>query len=315
MLARRRFGLALLALGVLVGVHAAPAESGASGLDSANPIPSPGAFAVSGSHGYTISVFADTNMGRSRVLVSAVSRSGRVSVSAPADLSNEGIRADLGRYGRIDMAWVPSGQAEEGKTRCRTVPPAPIWFAGGQYVGAFSFHGEKGFTDVEVSNVDGREGWWRYTGCGFTVSEGYPGPGFLLEAQRSRDRTAPGAYRYLSVVQNRRGGRVSFQAGVGERHGRLGVERSAYVSAGRGSLKVDEELDRAEVRPPAPFTGLGVFDRIARRGPGTWRGNLAVDFPGRSDVSLVGRRWTASLVRGSREIEPQRPLGSPPKRK
>ena len=202
------------------------------------------------------------------------------------------------------MAWVPSGQAEEGKTRCRTVPPTPIWFAGGQYVGTFSFHGEKGFTDVEVGNVDGREGWWRYASCGYSVREGYPGPGFLLEAQRSRDRSAP--YRYLSVVQNRRGGRVSFQAGMGERHGRLWVERSAYVSAGRGSLKVDEQLDRAEVRPPAPFTGLGVFDRIARRGPGTWRGNLTVDFPGRSGVLLAGGRWTASLVRGSREIEPLR---------
>lgn len=303
MLARCRLGLTLLTLGLLAGVGATPAGAAQAvppGFNSSNPIPSPGAFSVPGSHGYTISVFADTNRKRPRVLVSAVSRSGRVSVSAPADLSNEGIRADLGRYGRIDMAWVPNGQAEEGKTRCRTVPPTPIWFAGGQYAGTFSFHGEKGFTDVEVGSVDGREGWWRYSSCGYTVSEGYPGPGFLLEAQRSADGPA---YRYLSAVQNSRGGKVSFVAGMGELDGPLGVSRSAYVLVGRGALKVDDKLDRAEVRPPAPFSGRGVFDRIARRGPGTWRGNLTVDFPGRSDVSLVGRRWTASLVRGSREIE------------
>lgn len=309
MLARCRLGLALLTLGLLAGVGATPAGAAQSvppGFNSSNPIPSPGAFAVSGSHGYTISVFADTNRGRSRVLVSAVGRSGRVSVSAPADLSNEGIRADLGRYGRLDMAWVPSGQAEEGKTRCRTAPPTSIWFAVGQYVGTFSFHGEDGFTDVEVGNVDGREGWWRYEGCGYFVSEGYPGPGFLLEAQRATSRSAPWAYRYLSVVQNRGGGEVSFSAELGERHGDLRIERSAYAVARRGALRVARDLGRAEVRPPSPFHGLGVFDRIAKRGPGTWRGNLAVDFPGRSGVSLTGREWTASLVRGFREIEPQR---------
>lgn len=309
MLVRGRAPLVLLALAVLVGIQAAPvsaAESAAPGFDPSNPIPLPGAFSVRGSNGYTISVFADSDRGRSRVLVSAVGRSGRVSVSAPADLSGEGIRADLGRYGSLDMAWRPSGQAEEGKTRCRTAPPAPIWFAGGEYVGTFSFHGEDKFTEIEVGNVDGREGWWRYASCGYWVSEGYPGPGILLEAQRTTNRSAPSAYRYLSVVQNRGGGEVSFAAELGEQHGDLRVGRSAYTLARHGALRVAKDLGRAEVRPPSPFHGLGVFDRIAKRGPGTWRGNLAVDFPGRPGVSLAGQKWTASLVRGFREIVRER---------
>jgi len=109
---------------------AAPAAvdgSGAPGFEPSNPIPSPSAFSVRGSHGYTISVFAEPGKApqSSRVLVSAVGRHGRVSISARADLTGEGISADLGKFGRVDMAWIPSGQPEEGRTRCRTFPSTP----------------------------------------------------------------------------------------------------------------------------------------------------------------------------------------------
>lgn|GEM_PF-6732714 len=290
-----------------VTAPALAAEQAVPGSDSSNPIPSPGAFYVRSSNGYLVSVFARAEKtGRARVLVSAVGRTGRVSVEAPADLSGEGIAADLGRYGQIDMDWVSSGQAEKGRTRCRSVRSIPIWFAGGAYVGKFDFHGEEDFTAVQAESVDGRQGWWRYEGCGYTVSEGYPGPGVLLEAERSIDGGPRGSYRYFSTVQNSPQGEVSYAAGVGEIRGGIRVYRSAYVTAGAGTLRAHERLDRAELRPPAPFSGRGVFDRIARRGPGTWRGDLRVDFPGRPGVSLAGRRWTGTLVHGFREIHPLR---------
>lgn len=294
-------------------VLAAPAVAHGSapvGSAPSTPIPSPGAFYVRGSNGYTISVYADsTDKGDPRVLVSAVGRLGRVSVSAPADLGGEGIRADLGEYGRIDVSWNPSGQAEEGKSRCRGFSSTSIWFAGGEYVGTFSFNGEEEFTSAAADHVNGRQGWWRYQGCGYTVSEGYPGPGILLEAERSM-KGAGGAYRYFSVVQNRSGGEVTYQAGVAEPLGPVKVYRAAYALAHAGTLRVDKGLGRAEVRPPAPFGGRGVFDRVKRGRPGTWRGNLTVDFPGRPDVVLVGGRWTASLMHGSREIEALRPAST-----
>jgi len=289
-------------------VLSAPAAGAATpvGSSSSNPIPSPGAFYVRGSNGYTLSVFADDRRpARPRVIVSATNRKGRVTVEAPADLGGEGIAADLGRYGRIDMDWQPSGVAEEGKIQCHDFPATPLWFAGGAYVGSFSFHGEEGFTDVEAQSVDGRQGWWRYQGCGFWVSEGYPGPGILLDAERSSKR-ARGAYRYFSVVQNKPGEKVSYGAGIGEPHGRIDVYRAAYVLGGRGSLRVGEGLDKAEVRPPAPFAGRGVFERIQRGRPGRWWGTLEVDFPGRPDVPLAGGGWSASLVHGFRESQPAR---------
>lgn len=281
---------------------------GRSGFEPLDPIPSPSAFYVRGTHGYTISVFADPGRApqSSRVLVSAVGRHGRVSVSAQADLTGEGIRADLGKFGRVDMAWVPNGQPEEGRTRCRTLPSTPVWFAGGEYVGSFSFHGEEDFTSVEVSAVDGREGWWRYLQCGYSTSEAYPGPGILLDAERSSRDEEEGSYRWLSVVQNHPGEKVSYYAGIGEKSGALQVSRAAYGLGGRGTLRVGRRLDKAEVRPPFPFGGRGVFEREKRGSPGTWRGNLRASFPGRAGVSLAGRAWAATLVHGFRETEPQR---------
>ncbi|HET8956105.1 MAG TPA: hypothetical protein VFN18_10645 [Solirubrobacterales bacterium] len=290
-------------------VLSAPAADAATpvGFSSSNPIPSPGAFYVRGSNGYTLSVFADDRRpARPRVIVSATNRTGRVTVEAPADFGEEGIVADLGRYGQIDMEWQPSGVAEEGKIQCREFPPTTLWFAGGAYVGSFSFHGEDGFTDAEVQSVDGRQGWWRYESCGYTVSEGYPGPGILLDAERSSKGRGREAYRYFSLVQNKPGEKVSYGAGIGESHGRIDVYRAAYALGGRGSLRVGAGLDKAEVRPPAPFAGRGVFERIQRGRPGRWWGALEVDFPGRPDVSLAGGSWSASLVHGFREAHPGR---------
>ncbi|HET7417381.1 MAG TPA: hypothetical protein VFJ61_07155 [Solirubrobacterales bacterium] len=295
--------------GALALLLALPATVGAStGFEPSDPIPSPAAFAVRGTHGYTISVFADLGRGpqSSRVLVSALGRHGRVSVSARADLTEEGIRADLGRFGRVDMAWVPNGQPEETRTRCRSFPPTAVWFAGGEYVGSFSFHGEKDFTSVEVSAVDGRKGWWRYLQCGYVTNEGYPGSGILLDAERSSQGAKEGSYRFLSIVQNHPGEKVSYYAEIGEKSGPLQVSRAVYGLGGRGTLRVRRQLEKAEVRPPFPFSGRGVFERVKRRGPGTWRGNLSADFPGRTRVLLAGRAWSATLVHGFRESEPQR---------
>jgi hypothetical protein len=288
---------------------ATAAAAGAPGFEASNPIPSPAAFSVHGTNGYTISVYAEPNRESkpSHVLVTAAGRHGRVSVLASADLSGDGIKADLGPFGHLDMAWAPSGKAEKGMTRCRTSRSYPVWFAGGEYVGSFSFHGEGGFTSVEVAAIDGRSGWWRYLQCGILVSEGYPGPGILLDAYRDAP-DAPDRYRYLSVVQNKPRARVSYGAGIGERRGALRVERTAWAEGGAATLSTGKGLSTAVLRPPRPFAGSAVFKRSAKGGPGTWRGSLAVDFPGRPDVSLAGRGWKATLMHGSREVLQERTL-------
>jgi hypothetical protein len=292
---------------LLLAGPASAAAAGAPGFEAANPIPSPAAFAVRGTNGYTISVYAEPNRESkpSHVLVTAAGPHGRVSVLSAADLSGEGIKANLGWFGRLDMTWVPSGQAEKGTKRCRTTPSYSVWFAGGEYVGSFSFHGEGGFTDVETTAVEGQSGWWRYLQCEVWTSEGYPGPGFLLDAYRD-PRDVPGNYRYLSVVQNRPRGKVVYAAGIGERHGALRVERTAWAEGGRGTLRVGKGLSSAILRPPSPFAGSATFRRSAKRGPGTWRGSLTADFPGRPGVSLAGQAWTATLMHGFREDLPGR---------
>ena len=54
-------------------------------------------------------------------------------------------------------------------------------------------------------------------------------------------------------------------------------------------------LGTATLEPRAPFSGSAVFHRGARPA-NRWRGDLSVDFPGLSDVSLAGTKMRANLV-------------------
>ena len=56
----------------------------------------------------------------------------------------------------------------------------------------------------------------------------------------------------------------------------------------------DPELRSAVLSPPAPFSGSALFRRGAEPA-NRWTGSLAVDFPGNSDVSLVGARFDVHL--------------------
>lgn len=272
------------------------------GFERSNPIPSPEAFSVRGSNGYYISVFPEPygQKARDRVIVTAADPAGRVSVIAHANLAHEGIRADLGQFGRVAVAWRPSGAVLRGDGRCgkRTFH---LWFAGGSYVGSFHFHGDNGFTDAHVRRIAGRNGWWRALGCTYFTSEGFPGPGVLLEASEFSNRLPKGSHRYLSVVQNRPHGRVYYGAGMGEKRGRLEIGRSAYVEGRARTLSFPPRMDTATLTPPPPFSGSATFERTRRGHPGKWLGDLSVDFPGASDVPLAGEDFGATFMRGFRE--------------
>lgn len=272
------------------------------GMERADPIPSPEAFSVRGSHGYYISVYPEDypKRARDRVVVSAVGPAGRVWIVAHADLAHEGIRANLGQFGRVAMTWKPSGAVLRGAGKCgkRTFH---LWFAGGSYVGGFRFQGDNGFTDVHVSRVDGRNGWWRALGCSYFTSEGFPGPGVLLEVFEFSSHLPKGFYRYLSVVQNRPEGPVSYVAGMGERRGSLEIGRSAYAEGSARTLVFPPDLQTATATPPLPFSGSATFERTRRGHPGSWFGDLAVDFPGDPDVRLAGAGFGATFKHGFRE--------------
>ncbi|HET7052668.1 MAG TPA: hypothetical protein VFI09_01975 [Solirubrobacterales bacterium] len=238
--------------------------------------------------------------GQDQVLVTMAGKSGDVFYRAPANLDGEGIRANLGAVGTIDLTWRPSGRVGMARFKCRGYR-ANLYLAEGFYGGSVHIAGEHDFTEAALTRVKGRTGWYRYTDCGGTTSEGFPGPGVLLEAFTSRSRQRPNAYRYFSVVQNRPGGRVSYMAELGERRGRLSISRLAFALGRARTLSFDRDLDTATVDPPSPFAGSGMFERVIRGRPGRWLGDLVVDFPGRPAVAIAGDGFEATFEHGFRE--------------
>ena len=173
--------------------------------------------------------------------------------------------------------------------------------AEGAYRGTVQIVGENGFTTATATEAKGQTGWYRF-GCDYTVNEGFPGPGLLLDAY-TRGSQSAGTYRYLSVVQNRLHGEVSFLAGMGEQKGRVSVYFRAYASGQAKTLTFDGHFDNTAITPPPPFAGTGIYERIAKRKPGTWKGDLTVDFPGREDVPFTGEGFAATFKSGFRESE------------
>lgn len=299
---------ALVAL--LFAATADAASESAPGLTRADAIPSPQAFYVYGSHGYVVAVEARrAERGRpNEVFVRAYNRDGAFYVSAPADLRGEGIHANLGRFGRIDLAWSPTGRAAKALGECDH-RRFHLYIDEGSYVGRFSFRGYRGFTRSAVDRISGRRGWPWKVGCGIQVAEGFPGPGVLLEAFRYSAREPKGAYREFSAVQNRPGARVSYSAWTGMRSGRLSLNWEAYASGPGVTLTHDPSLDAVQVSPPPPFSGDAAFERVAMAHPGRWRGSLAVDFPGRPGVPLAGADFGAKALYGYREVRSERQKG------
>jgi hypothetical protein len=313
----RTIGGALALLLIWSGLLcAAPALSASSpvgyGFSRAEPIVAPGAFYVRGSNDYVISVVAEPGVGKrpNRAMVVADGPNGRVFYRAPANLVGDGIRVDLGPAGRIALAWKPDGRVGKGSGRCYG-RPFHRYFAEGSYVGTVAIRGEEDFTEVNARRVRGRTGWFPYLSCGFIVREGFPGPGVLLDAFRATPGSPDGAGHVLSIVQNRPDGAVGYLAAMAEKLGSILIEREAFAIGRARSLSFDSRFESARVTPPAPFSGSAIFERVDRGRPGTWRGDLAVDFPGHAAFPLAGPQFEATFKSGFREASTSRaPTGA-----
>jgi len=300
--------LFIAALGLGAGTTPAQAtDLVPPGFTRANPLPSPGAFVIHGTNGYAIGIAVEpAYRGEpNRVFVQIVNSMGVVTYIGPARLDGERIQANLGRFGSVNMRWHPNGRVGVLPIRCRYTH-SHVYIAEGTYRGSVHIIGENGFTTATAHRVGGKTGWYHVGGCNYITSEGFPGGGILLEASIFESRLPKDAYRYLSVVQNQPREQVSYYAAMGERRGRLAIGYRAYALGRPKTLTVDNRLDTGTISPPAPFSGTGTFERIARHRPGRWRGNLTVDFPGRPDAPLAGKDFGATLLHGYRETKSAR---------
>lgn len=277
----------------------APPEEEA-GSTAANPYASPFGLVVRSSNGYSLTV----NSARGhRVEVEASGPDGSVTHTAPGSISDSGIHANFGKYGRIDMRWVPNGKVREVRLRCHERGTITHFYDLGSYVGTLRFRGGGGFTSVTAHRVAWKRSWYSAAyACGFSLSTGEPGAGIVIEAGERGHISTP---VHFFVYKPHRGAKVEYSAHSDQKTGRIKITRHAFADGGTHSLTAAGEYPSvsATISPPAPFYGTATFEPS---GPekGTLTGTVGVEFPDHTKVALAGKNFEADLRQESINIIP-----------
>ena len=250
-------------------------------------------FRLEASNGYSILVFAASERADGRTDAGLIVFRGSATAiySVPATLTPTRFDADLGGLGRIALDIVPTGARKTLRSRCGG---EPVIVEPDLYRGTFEFRGEQGFAEARASRIPeysrfGLDLICPGKGWGEIRGPDLPGARLRALAGKGHNRTS------LQLNQNRPGARTIFEAEVTEKRGRIEIQRSISGRVPSGAFDFDPLLRMATVDPPAPFSGTANFHRRAVP-TNRWSGNLAVDFPGRSDVPLARPGMRASLV-------------------
>lgn len=250
----------------------------------------PGSFDLAGSNGYEVSVAAvPARKGiAASVLVVVSGRYQGVIYTAPAAVTETSIQADLKGLGEIAVTFQRSGHPATAK--CGR---SEVRFDSGRYEGKVEFHGEEGYTDVMATSVPGSVDFWLASSCGGFSSGGSDGN---LRARGAELHVRnPGLGPQMSVYKSRPGAAAQISASISEFNEGISIERFMRLRMASRAFTFDRRLRTAALRPPAPFAGTAGFDRDKKAGQ-RWSGDLTVDMPGRSDVSLTGSALRATLV-------------------
>jgi hypothetical protein len=282
-------GLALLALGAVV--------SSVTSTARADVVGSAGAFTLTGSNGYRILVLADSRRadGRGEVLLFVGRRQSGVSYFAPANVTDSHIEADLGGLGHIAVQFIPSGAVEE-ESACGG---DPTQFEGGVYEGSIEFDGEQGYTSASATRVRAEVKPFLSLVCtghgeGETRARGLPGARLMVGS--------PARHLTVRLNKNRPGSRVRYRAEMKERLGKIAISRSVEGWMPGGAFLFSRDLRSASLDPPAPFSGSASF-HLGATPPSRLSGSLSIDFPGSSNVPLVGPGLKATLVPARYTVE------------
>lgn len=292
-LGRRWAEFRVALLGALTALAIAAPSVGAV---EASPAGWSTSFRLRGTHGYAVLGFASAKQGdeHGALLLLVTKRNASAIYSAPATMTSNTLEANLGALGEIAVELRGTGTEKTVSSACGG---QPITYDDGILVGSMEFRGEEGFTRATATSTPMLVKPIIDLVCaGPAVSEG-SGPG--LHGARLRAVAGPGAIRReLQLKVNRPGSRPIFKALLRERRGAIHIERSISGRSPKNSFVFDSRLSTAFFRGPAPFSGRARF----RRGSGlpTWRGDLDVDFPGRSNVRFAGSEFTVTLGRAAR---------------
>jgi hypothetical protein len=288
---RRSYLWVLLAGLVLLG----PAAPSAAGAEVELRLPS--------SNGYRLNVFGTAGTFVSFTLAKKVSQ-GVVYAEYSGDgvVTRNGLKANLGRYGRISVRFHPSGRRPSTRASCRRRGSIELT---GRYEGTIRLRGERGYSSVSAAGAKGT----MHRTCK-TAARAAPAarPSSLRRAADFLTSfVAVGRSKGRSIIlidegfssnppSSRASGLTLVE--VEEERGRISIERTAIVgspliaSSPLGTIPVT-----ASLALPRPFSGVGSYLEEANARP-SWTGDLQVDLPGAEDVPLTGPNFTALLCRG-----------------
>lgn len=189
------------------------------------------------------------------------------------------VSAHFGPLGSVDMHFVRSKGSRQYQPSCGG---GAVRFARGHYEGTVRFAGGNGLPAVDASVAQIAPSWELEERCTGGIVEGPPTlPGAVLYAG-SVYPNAP----HLTVFKDAVNAHSRIWAYVSESRRGVDVRRFAAVVVPPSAFRYDQSLTKATVRPPAPFSGVGLFDGERERRH-RWSGGLSVDFPGRENVSLT----------------------------
>lgn len=254
-------------------------------------------FRLQGTNGYVIGIggYSERPDGKGRVYVGVVRKGEHGSgafYTAPATVSEDFFKADLGSFGRVDLALHPSGREREIHIKCskQTYP-----FESGVYEGLVEFEGEGGYTRVEATHIPFQPPVTSF--CGGVSGKGESrGPG-LPGARLQGLSFSHGRRLSFQVNKNHpRRGRVPFSATLNERHEGIRIQRSVEGFAPADSFHFDPGLRSAELNLPSPFSGSATLHRRPDSVTPSWTGDLSLDFIGHPGVRLAGPGVYVSLT-------------------
>lgn len=266
-------------------------------------------FAVTGSDGYQMTVSA--RPGDPEAEVTAESSTGSVEYLVPAKVTSTAIRARIGKVGRIDVHFVPSGRERRVPISKRCVKDQPPVAAArlGHFVGTIELHGERDYTKVVAKSAPGGIGdppaiKGEKVECEYHEPRAQkkselesaelvakPTEGTTLATRRLFPGFPGLSPKHAQLL--RKAPHFVFLAVVSETAGGISILRSASALGGSQTFLSDAAMTSATVSPPAPFIGSGAFLREAD-GSVSWTGSLAVQMPGLGTVPLTG--GTAELA-------------------
>jgi hypothetical protein len=299
-------------LAALLGACAAMALPPAGALADAganlrHAPPESAAFTVAGSNGYSIYVRkqrgqVEAIVSRKRPPMPTIAPDGRLLPANRGDVAADTyfttaastdpntIEADLGALGRIAVSFQPSGRRRvtrvdlSGKSE-RCVGATKIVRRLGTFTGTISFHGENGYTSVDLESAPGSVGTSPFRNC-TTRPDTLPHPGHPAKRPTEASLWLSGKTAVvLSAFGSPQGARF-FAIAADGLDGSLTEVRTAQAVGPASEFRFHLDGSGATLRPAGPFSGTGVY-RDGAHSPPSWRGGLAVEFPG-ATVPLTG---------------------------